>query len=64
MQLTSAADPTLYDYPLTLRSKVPSAWKQCSIRQGSTKAIAAVENGVVTYDALPGGGEIVIRSIP
>ena len=64
VQLTSAVDPAFYDYPLTLRSKVPTSWKQCSIRQGSAKANAAIENGEVTYDALPGGGEIVIRPIP
>jgi hypothetical protein len=63
VQLDTTTDPAFYDYPLTLRSKVSASWKQCAIRQGPTKAIAAVQRGEVTYEALPGGGEIVIRPI-
>ncbi len=58
--LTSAADPTLYDEPLTLSTEVPTAWKSCHVVQGSRKADTVVAEGAARYDVVPGGGEITL----
>lgn len=59
--LTAKPDPTLYDEPLTLSTKVPPDWKSCRVLQGEAKSDAAVANGVVQYAAIPSRGEIVIQ---
>lgn len=63
LRLSSQADAALYDLPLTLVTKVPSTWKHCQIVQGAAKTTAAVVNGEVRYDALPGDKEIVIEPV-
>lgn len=60
-QLTCKADPTLYDLPLTLSTKVPAGWKSCVVTQGANLITVPVNEGAVKYDALPGGGEIGIK---
>ena len=57
---TGKTDPSLYDEPLTLRTKVPSDWKVCLISQGSTKESAPVREGAVQYSAIVGEA-VVIR---
>jgi polysaccharide deacetylase len=59
--LTSKADPTLYDEPLTLSTAIPADWKSCTITQGANTIKAAVHDGAVQYSALPAGGEINIQ---
>ena len=61
LELTSAADPALYDLPLTLSTKVPADWKSCSVSQGANSSVQPVKDGEVQYSALPGGGEIVLK---
>ncbi len=63
VELTSNVDPTLYDLPLTLSTRVPSDWKSCQITQGTTKTTIPAADGVVQYPALPGGGEIVLQPV-
>lgn len=58
LKLTSAADPELYDQPLTLLTQVPADWKNAAIRQGDVHTTVAVKDGLARYDALPGGPEI------
>lgn len=60
VSLTSAADPALYDAPLTLETRVPEGWSKCLVTQGASKAECAVAAGKVRYSAVPGAGEIVI----
>lgn len=60
LSLSCSADPALYDFPLTLATKVPAGWKTCEIRQGKTVATATVADGAVRFSALPGPDEIVI----
>jgi hypothetical protein len=56
LNLTDKMDPTLYDEPLTLSTKVPGDWKSCSVIQGQIKTTAAIHDGVVQYAAIPGAG--------
>lgn len=63
LTLTSAADPALYDAPLTLETCVPSGWAKCSVKQGAVQAECAVADGKVRYAALPGAAEIVIAKL-
>lgn len=60
LNLTCTADAKFYDHPLTLMTNVPADWKNCSVDQGKKHVEATVNNGVVRYDALPGGEAIVI----
>lgn len=60
LSLTSAADPAFYDYPLTLETSVPAAWKSCVVKQAGKETTVAVSNGVVRYDAVPGKDEITL----
>ena len=58
LKLTSAADPKLYDLPLTLLTSVPADWKTASVRQGNTQVSVPVKDGLAKYDALPNGEPI------
>lgn len=62
IQLTSTADPALYDLPLTLSTRVPKEWKECLVTQGSAKTTAPVVEGTVHYPATPGAAEITLRN--
>lgn len=64
LQLACSADPALYDLPLTLATRVPSDWKSCSVKQGTSKTIGTPSGGVVRYEAVPGSAEIVLQSAP
>ena len=64
LRLTSAADARLYDQPLTLSTRVPPAWKTCRVEQGTISTNAAVADGLVRYDALPGADEIRLTPAP
>ena len=60
LTLTSEADPSLYDLPLTLETRVPSGWQACRVTQGAVQVERPVADGRVRYEAVPGGGEIVL----
>lgn len=64
LSLTTAADPALYDEPLTLVTKVPSDWKSCRVTQGAAQKIDPVHDGEVVYDAAPGTIPIVLTNVP
>jgi hypothetical protein len=61
LELTSQAEPTFYDLPLSLESKVPAAWKTCAVSQGATKTSVPVVDGQVRYQAIPGAGVISLQ---
>lgn len=61
LELSSKADPALYDLPLTLSTKVPAAWENCLVSQGANTKALMVKDGAVQYDALPGGGTITLK---
>jgi Polysaccharide deacetylase len=64
LKLTSDADPTLFFEPLTLITAVPSDWTQCKITQGKTSVKVLATAGLVCYDAVPNGADIVIQEGP
>ena len=61
LSLACAADPALYDEPLTLVTQVPAGWKSCIMAQPGTNATLAVAQGAVRYDALPDGRTITLK---
>ena len=63
LNLTSKADPALYDHPLTLRTKAPADWTNCAIEQGETKTEVVVQNGTIQFSAVPNQGEIRLQRI-
>ncbi|HSI09086.1 MAG: polysaccharide deacetylase family protein [Rariglobus sp.] len=62
LSLTSKSDPHFYDQPLTLVTDVPASWKRVTITQSKSRQTRTVNNNTVQFDALPGGGEIVIKA--
>jgi len=61
LALTCAADPALYDEPLTLITQVPAGWKSCIMTQPGTNATLTLSQGAVRYDALPNGRTITLK---
>lgn len=64
VELTATTDPSLYDLPLTLITRVPAAWTQAVVSQAGASSTVAVADGAVRYRALPGGGPIDITAVP
>lgn len=60
LELSCSADSRLYDHPLTLVTRVPSAWRECNISQGSIQSRATAKEGVLIFDALPNGPAISV----
>jgi hypothetical protein len=64
LKLTDAMDPTLFDYPLTLKVRLPDSWKglQASQNGKSIPALAIAHEGANygLVKALPDRGEIVL----
>jgi hypothetical protein len=62
--LTNSLDGSIYNEPLTIRSRVPFTWLKVKIAQGGSSTIvdSAVEGDdtVVYFDAVPNNGTIVL----
>ena len=55
LRLSCAADPALYDLPLTIEAPVPASWTRCSVRaEGRDPVEAPVVQGRVRFYAQPG----------
>lgn len=67
VSLKHSLDSKIYNYPLTLVTVVPSTWKEVLVSQGDRKnvvlSISSSDENIVTYEAMPNEGEIVLRSI-
>jgi peptidoglycan/xylan/chitin deacetylase (PgdA/CDA1 family) len=63
LKLTSEADPSLYDQPLTLMTSVPADWSACLVRQGEREKTVPVANGLVQYQALPGEVPVLLFAL-
>jgi len=61
VELSSSADPALYDYPLTLVAKVPASWKGAEITQAGKTAHVTVDKETAKFDAIPNAGTVEIR---
>lgn len=62
IELTCRADPLLYRLPLTLLTQIPRDWQAARVTQDGRDLPVTVADGVIRYDAIPGGGTIVVRS--
>ena len=64
--LKHTLNPTLYNYPLTLRTYVPSNWKAVKVTHGSSvKQYQVIKDGrdsYVQYDASPNSGTIELQN--
>ncbi len=61
LQVNCKTDSNLYDFPLTLVTRVPKDWKRCRIVQRTSKTVVPVANGIVRYEAMPDGKVIVLH---
>lgn len=65
--LTSQLDKSVYNIPLTLKTIVPSGWKEVIVSQGNdSRQIKTTVSGnttYVSYQAIPDGGMIEIRPL-
>jgi peptidoglycan/xylan/chitin deacetylase (PgdA/CDA1 family) len=53
IELTHTLDTSMYNLPLTLRTKIPSSWKKVSVKQGNHVQHVNVKNGEVIYELNP-----------
>lgn len=64
--LSHGLDPSLYNYPLTLKTYIPAEWKQVSVRQGEQDGKYTMhkdgEGTYIQYLAIPNGGKIMINA--
>jgi len=64
LALTSEMDPALFDYPLTLKVRLPDSWKAAQATQGGKEApVTVVQHDNAPYalvKAVPGKGEILL----
>jgi hypothetical protein len=59
--LSSQKESRLYDFPLTLRTTLPSGWERVFVAQRLNTSEAQVIAGVAQYAVLPNRGEIRLR---
>ncbi|SMO47292.1 polysaccharide deacetylase family protein [Fodinibius sediminis] len=66
IELTHSLDPRLYQYPLTLKTYVPSGWESAVVQQGEDQQQVEVredEQGTyILYNALPNAGPVELSS--
>jgi len=60
LNLTSTKPPHLYDYPLTLETRVPDSWDSASVMQDERIVKCLATSGRIRYNVLPDRGEISI----
>ena len=63
VDVTHSLDRSMYNLPLTLRTSVPSSWKNVTIKQGDNIQKVAVKNGKILYNLTPNAGEAVIEKM-
>ena len=62
LRLTCQTDPQLYDQPLTLVTRVPAAWQQCRVTQGTNQFRRAATAGhELSYPAQPHGAPLTLE---
>jgi hypothetical protein len=62
--LTSQMDPTIFDYPLTVKTRLPDSWKKITAKQGGKSLHAEVlthdGGNFALVDALPDKGQVTL----
>jgi peptidoglycan/xylan/chitin deacetylase (PgdA/CDA1 family) len=61
VSLTCTADPQFYDLPLTLVTRVPAAWQQCRVTQGTNQCRRAAAGQEVRYPAQPNSAPLSLE---
>lgn len=61
IELTCEADPLLYRLPLTLLTELPGPWRAARVTQAGRDVKVTMSDRVAMYDAVPGGGTIVVE---
>ncbi len=66
LNLEHSLDKNMYNFPLTLKTYIPSDWNEVMINQGgknlSVKATMDDKGAYVLYQALPNAGDIVLKA--
>ena len=64
VSLTHSLDKSVYNHPLTLKTVVPSGWKEVTVKQGSKLSRIKTQNDgketYVLYQAIPNAGVVEI----
>lgn len=64
VSVTHDLNPTIFKYPLTLRTQVPADWKGVNVTQNgvTVNKVTVLENGArfLYYDAVPNAGDVVL----
>jgi peptidoglycan/xylan/chitin deacetylase (PgdA/CDA1 family) len=67
VNLTHSLDTKMYNLPLTLRTNVPSGWKNVTVKQGNKVQKVSVQNidgnHTILYQLVPNEGEAVIKPL-
>lgn len=61
LKVTCDADPTLYDEPLTLVTRVPDRWRSGVVTQAGRTTTIAVSGGMAMYEVVPNGQLITLQ---
>ena len=66
LSLTDDMDDALFDFPLTVKLRLPDAWKGCSATQGGrgiqTRIVDHEGATFALIQAIPDRGEVVLRA--
>jgi peptidoglycan/xylan/chitin deacetylase (PgdA/CDA1 family) len=67
LKVEHSLDKNLYNYPLTLKTYLPSDWKEVKVRQGSAEVqppVRADDKGTfILYEVIPNGDDAIITSL-
>ena len=58
-----ADDVCAYQYPLSLRVMLPEGWTEIEVLQNGKSIESQIKDGFVYFEAVPNGGEIVMRDV-
>ncbi len=62
LSLTDNLDNSIYNYPLSLRYKMPDGWSEVTVSQNDEELTSEVKDGYIYFDAVPDNGTITITS--
>jgi hypothetical protein len=65
LEFSADLDTSLFKEPLTLITEVNADWDSCEVVQAGKSGIYVVDdNARVQFEAIPGGGEILLKRYP
>lgn len=60
LEISTSLDTKTYNYPITIKTEVPSGWASATITQGNNKSEAEIRDGYLYFSAIPGAGDVTI----